>query len=136
MVNLISLIKLPHIVEENGDLVVAEAGLNIPFSIARVFIVRAPKGALRGRHAHKACSQLLLCSNGTIVVECFDGITARKVELSSAGAALLIPPGIWASQEYITDNAVLTVLCDLPYDANDYIRDYKDFLRYVELSKS
>lgn len=136
MDNYLSLTKLPHFVEENGELVVLEPGLSVPFTIARVFVVRAPKDSIRGRHAHKACSQFLICTNGSILVDCFDGNRVREFQLSSAGEALFIPPGIWASQKYLTDNAVLTVLCDLPYESGDYIRDYEDFLRYKELSKS
>lgn len=130
MRNSISAVKLHHVIEENGDLTVAEAGISIPFFIARVFIVRAPKGSTRGQHAHKACSQLLLCSNGSVMVTCFDGVETRKIQLSSPGDGLLIPPGIWATQEYMADNSVLTVFCDHLYDENDYIRDYKNFLEY------
>ena len=44
--------------------------------------------------------------------------------------ALLVPPGIWAEQVYEGDDTVLMVLCDLPYDEADYIRDYTEFLAF------
>jgi len=40
---------------------------------------------------------------------------------------LLIPPGIWAREDYLTDGAVLMVLCDRIYEEGDYIRDYDEF---------
>ncbi|SVE25340.1 uncharacterized protein METZ01_LOCUS478194, partial [marine metagenome] len=47
------MIELPYHKEINGDLVVVEGENNvIPFSIKRVFNVRAQKGDIRGRHAH------------------------------------------------------------------------------------
>ena len=35
--------------------------------------------------------------------------------------------GIWATQTYLTANAVLVVLCDTLYEETDYLRDYPDF---------
>jgi dTDP-4-dehydrorhamnose 3,5-epimerase-like enzyme len=43
---------------------------------------------------------------------------------------LLIPPGIWSEQLYLTENTVLTVLCDRVYEAEDYIREYSIFLKF------
>jgi hypothetical protein len=48
--------------------------------------------------------------------------------LNHPNIALLIPPGIWAQQTYTTENSILTVLCDRIYEAQDYIREYADFI--------
>ena len=48
---------------------------------------------------------------------------------------LLIPPGIWSTQEYLVDNAVLMVMCDRGYEAADYIRDYNDFKTFLAQGK-
>jgi hypothetical protein len=53
--------------------------------------------------------------------------------LENMDAGLLVPPGIWAREEYITDGAVLMVLCDRGYEAEDYLRDYNDFKTFVGL---
>ena len=50
--------------------------------------------------------------------------------LNKPNEGLLIPPGIWAQQTYLTENSVLTVLCDRPYEAADYIREYEEFITY------
>ena len=48
--------------------------------------------------------------------------TSRFI-LDNSGVGLLIPTGVWAQEKYLNDNTVLIALCDLPYDANDYIYD-------------
>ena len=126
----LAVVKLPHHFEDNGDLIVIERSINIPFSILRVFVVRAPQGAVRGQHAHKACSQFLTCPNGIVEIVCDDGTNKETFMLDHPNTGLLIPPGIWAQQTYKTYGAVLTVLCDRLYEADDYIRDYKDFKEY------
>jgi dTDP-4-dehydrorhamnose 3,5-epimerase-like enzyme len=126
------LVKLPHHFEDNGDLVVMEGMVNVPFQIARVFVVRASDGAIRGQHAHKACSQFLTCPRGAVEVECTDGNQKVEFELNHPNIGLFIPPGIWAEQRYITKDAALTVLCDRIYEPDDYIREYSIYQKYRE----
>ena len=127
----IRLVNFDYYKETNGDLVVAEGHSdNVPISIARVFNVRANEGSTRGRHAHLECTQLLICTNGTVEVICDNGKQTSTYILEEANRGLLIEPGIWVEQRYIKENTVLTVLCDLPYDEDDYIRNYKDFLEH------
>jgi dTDP-4-dehydrorhamnose 3,5-epimerase-like enzyme len=133
------LVRLPHHFEDNGDLVVMEGFVNVPFAIARVFMVRAQEGSVRGQHAHKACAQFLTCLRGSVEVVCTDGTNSAEFELNHPNQGLYIPSGIWAEQRYKTMDAALTVLCDRVYEAEDYIRDYSEFLNYrqklVERSK-
>lgn len=126
----IKLLKLPHFLEDNGDLIVMENLINIPFKIIRVFVVRAPKNAIRGQHAHLKCTQFLNCPSGIIQVHCDDGINKKTFTLDHPNTGLLIPPGIWAQQDYMSDNSILTVLCDRVYEASDYLREYNLFLEY------
>ena len=124
------LVKLPHHFEDNGDLVVMEGLINVPFSIARVFVVRAPEGAVRGQHAHKACAQFLTCPRGAVEIDCTDGSQSAEFELNHPNIGLFIPPGIWAEQRYVTKDAALTVLCDRIYEPEDYIREFPSYLSY------
>lgn len=123
-------INLPHYLDDNGDLVVAEGMIHVPFAIARVFVVRAPIGAIRGQHAHRACTQFLICPIGSVEVRCDDGREIATYILDHPGAGLLVPPSIWAQQTFLLLGSVLTVLCDRLYEAQDYIRDYDDFRVY------
>lgn len=126
-ISAVHLTHLPHHFEDNGDLVVMEGLINVPFAIARVFVVRAPDQAIRGQHAHRACAQFLTCPSGAVEVLCDDGKETSTHMLDHPNLGLLVPAGIWAQQTYFGPHAALTVLCDKPYDAADYIRDYNDF---------
>ena len=124
------LIELPHHVEPNGELVVLEGDAVIPFNIARVFLVRSAIGKTRGRHAHRKCSQFLVCSAGRITVTCDDGFEIAAFTLDRPNLGLFIPPSIWAEQSYEETGSILTVLCDHPFEEGDYIRDYEEFKSY------
>ena len=123
---LVKLIEFPYIKENNGDLVVVEGSI-IPFNMSRVFTVRASKGSVRGEHAHRHCSQLLICTNGAVEVKCDDSRTTEIYVLDKPNFGLFIPPGIWADQKYLENNTILTVLCDRPFEEADYVRNYDDF---------
>jgi len=125
----IRFIDVPFYPDENGDLSVLECGVNVPFTIMRVFVVRAGNGSIRGNHAHKSCTQILICPNGLIEISCDDGQAKTLFVIDNPDKALLIPPGIWAEQKYIGDETVLTVMCDELYDSNDYISDYPEFIK-------
>ena len=126
----VRLVALPRFQHENGELVVVEGGQAVPFAPVRMFTVKAGAGALRGCHAHKACSQFMMCVHGVIKVECDDGAQKRTFVLDSGSKGLLVPPGIWASETYEVEGAVLSVLCDRPYEAGDYLREYDQFLAH------
>jgi dTDP-4-dehydrorhamnose 3,5-epimerase-like enzyme len=122
-----SLISFNQFDDSNGVLCIYESKERVPFTIARVFTVNAKKGNVRGKHAHWLCSQLLVCLLGEIVVSCDTGSRVEKFTLNTPDIGLLIPPLIWASQEYVLDNSILMVLCDRPYESNDYIHNYSHF---------
>ncbi len=130
IISSVYLVSLPHHFEDNGDLVVMEGLINVPFVIARVFVVRTPEGAVRGRHAHKACAQFLTCPRGVVEIDCTDGVESVEFELNHPNIGLYIPPGIWAEQRYKTKDAALTVLCDRIYESEDYIREFPTYLNY------
>jgi len=131
-----TLISFPTHEDGNGILGVYECGEHVPFDIHRVFTISASAGDIRGDHAHKKCTQLLVCISGKIHVTCDDGSAVDRYVLDNMGDGLLIPPGIWAKQEYLVDGAVLMVLCDHVYEADDYVRDYNDFRKFIALKES
>ena len=124
----VKLIEFPIFKEDNGELSVFEYGNQfVPFSIKRIFNVRSEIGSVRGKHAHRLCSQLLICSNGSIEVICDDSVNQNVFILNKPNYGLLVPPGIWAEEKYIEDNSTMTVICDRIYEAEDYISDYQLF---------
>ena len=60
-------------------------------------------------------------------MKCDDRSTNEIYVLDKPNLGLLIAPGIWTEQKYIENNTILTVLCDRPYDEEDYVRNYDDF---------
>lgn len=109
-----------------------EAEREVPFPIRRVFTVQARRaGLIGGRHAHRVCRQLLVCVHGVCEVTCrADPDDVRVIRLDRPDQGLLVPASIWAEQRYMSDETVLMVLCDQPFDPNDYIRDPEDYRRY------
>ena len=122
--------KIPYFPDVNGSLAVVEGEVNIPFKISRVFLVSAADGAIRGDHAHRECSQFLICPSGVVEVLCDDGDQKKTFVLDHPQVGLLIPPGIWSKQTYRGALVSLTVLCDRGYEASDYIRNYDIFLDF------
>ena len=101
----------------------------VPFPIARVFTISGvPAGGARGDHAHRACSQLVVCLTGQADVRVDDGDAVRTVVLDTAAVGLLIPPGLWNVITFARAATVVAVFCDQPYDEADYIRDRAQFL--------
>lgn len=122
--------------DPDGDLLIMESGKHVPYPVARVFVVDAHKRAIRGRHAHITCNQLLICLQGRLRVTCDDGRNRHETILDKHSEALLMPSGIWGEQDYLENPTMLMVLCDEPFDASEYIRDYDTFLRFKGVAGS
>lgn len=133
----VKLIKFKNYHDHNGDLVVIEESTKkVPFSISRVFNVSSSSvGSIRGRHAHKLCTQLLICTNGSLEVFCDNLFEKKHFSLNRPDVGLIISPGVWAEQKYLAENTVLTVLCDRPYEKHDYIHDYEEFKDFIQKVK-
>ena len=134
MAQLVKLIELPSFQDTTGNLIVIEGESKfLPFSIARIFNVIAKKGSIRGEHAHKNCSQFFICTNGAVEITCDDASNKEAFVLDCPNYGLFVPPGIWAEQKYLEENTVITVMCDESYDKDDYINNYEEFLKYVNI---
>jgi dTDP-4-dehydrorhamnose 3,5-epimerase-like enzyme len=126
------LVELPRHARADGEVIVAEAAAQVPFRIERMFALAAPAGTKRGRHAHRLCSQFMICVSGAVEVVCEDGRRKSTFALNRRNQALLVPPGLWNTVEFRQNESVLIVLCDRVYEAHDYIRDYAEFLSFCE----
>jgi len=124
----VSLVELPRHSRDDGELVIAEARVGVLYPIARMFTVTASGRAERGKHAHKLCRQFMFCVTGAVDVTCDDGSARKTFALDRGSLGLLVPPMIWCSEVYRAPKSVLAVLCDRPYEAEDYIRDYTQFV--------
>lgn len=116
-----------------GILAPLEAGINIPFEIKRIFYTyNIPFENNRGEHAYYNSEQVLICVNGNLKINCFDGNKEIVYELNSPNEALYIPPKVWRTTFDHSLDAVLLALSSLEYNEQDYIRDYNEFLEVVK----
>lgn len=124
------LVRLPRIHRVEGDITPIEAQRNVPFPIARVYyIYDVPRGASRGAHAHYELEQLIVAVIGSLSLVLKDGRKERRVELRDADTGLYMPRLIWRELVDFSHGGICVVLASAEYDANDYIRDYDEFLR-------
>jgi hypothetical protein len=121
------LIRFPSFADPDGELCVYENATGVPFNIARTFHVSARMGQIRGQHAHRHCAQLLICTAGAIDAVVDDGTHRLTFRLDAPNLGLILPPTLWSEQIYLSEPSLLMVLCDRPYEADDYIRDYDTF---------
>lgn len=130
------IIKLDrHHSDRQGDLSVVENSKDIPFEIKRVYyLYDVPGGAERGGHAHKNLYQLLVAASGSFTVVLNDGKNRRSITLNRPYEAILITPGIWRELEDFSSGSVCLVLASDYYSEKDYLRDYNEFLKYLDLT--
>ena len=128
-----SLCELNKMHDVQGNLTYMYQNVHVPFPINRVFYsYDIPGGEDRGAHAHKQCHQFLIAASGSFEVVLDDGINKRTVLLNRPFWGLHVPPGIWASEQGFSSGSICLVLASHGYDADDYIRNYDDYLKYLE----
>ena len=132
----------PHLIQfpklgapEIGYISVTEQHQLVPFEVQRIFwTYYTPESIVRGRHAHYATEQVLIAASGRIIVttELADG-SIQTFRLEDPHVGLYVPPNAWHTMQY-SHSAVQLVLASMPYNEQDYIREYKQF-RQVWLNK-
>jgi UDP-2-acetamido-3-amino-2,3-dideoxy-glucuronate N-acetyltransferase len=133
-VNGVGLHRVQHVDDLRGDLTAIELEKQLPFLPKRAFFVHnVPSNRVRGEHAHKVCHQFLLCVHGSVSVIVDDGKKREEYVLDEPHIGIHIPPKVWGIQYKYSDNAVLFVLASHEYDADDYLRDYDEYLEYLNL---
>jgi UDP-2-acetamido-3-amino-2,3-dideoxy-glucuronate N-acetyltransferase len=133
----VTVARVPMVKDLRGNLSARQIEAGIPFLPKRYFVVvDVPSKEVRGEHAHRTCEQLLTCLRGSVNVVVDDGTNREEFVLDSPELALYLPPMIWGIQYKYSSDASLLVLASERYDADDYIRDYEQFLREKGLASS
>jgi hypothetical protein len=128
-----SIIEMSRIENEAGNITPVQGIENLPFAVKRVFyLYDIPGGEARGAHCHKICHQFLVAASGSFEITMDDGKNKRTVLLNRPFYGLHIPPGIWAAEQGFSSGSVCLVLASHKYDAQDYIRDYEEYLNYTK----
>lgn len=125
------IVELPIVHDEKGNITVLQNGDNIPFDIKRIYyLYDIPMGAERGGHAHYNLQQYVIAASGCFSFVLDDGENKKEIFLNHPNKALYIKPGIWREMKDFSSGAICLVLASLEYSEADYIRVYKDFLKF------
>jgi dTDP-4-dehydrorhamnose 3,5-epimerase-like enzyme len=120
--------------DERGQLIAIESGINIPFEIKRVFYIYGTQPNVpRGQHTHHNTKQYLIAVNGSCKVTLDNGQSKETYELNQPNIGLFQDNMLWGTMHDFSPDCVLLVLASEHYDERDYIRDYSDFLKMVNL---
>lgn len=119
--------------DERGQLVALEEFRDIPFRVKRVYYMyNTVPDAVRGCHAHRCLQQILICIHGSCKVRLDNGREKKVVPLERPYEGLYISNNMWREMFDFSEDAVLMVLASEIYDEADYIRNYDEFLKFVE----
>ena len=120
--------------DQRGQLVALEEHKDIPFEIKRVYYMYdTGKGVTRGQHAHKSLEQILICIHGSCKLMLDNGKEKKIVSLEKPYEGLYISNNIWREMYDFSSDAVLMVLASDVYKEEDYIRNYDEFLKFVNM---
>lgn len=125
----VTLHRFKYVRDPRGDLSVGEFQREIPFEPKRYFLVmNVPNDKTRGEHAHYKCHQFLVCVKGSCAVVVDDLKSRCEVRLDAPDQGLYLPPMTWGIQYKYSSDAVMMVFASDYYEAEDYIRDYDEFV--------
>ncbi len=129
----IKILEFSDLGDERGNLVVVEgSGIDIPFSIKRVFYIYGSDAeVIRGRHANRKTEFVLINVSGKSKVKVDNGYEQRIIDLDRPRMGLYLSTMVWKDMFEFSPDSVLLVLASEHYDAEEYIRNYDDFLREI-----
>lgn len=123
-----TILQLPVVHNEAGNITALNNDLEIPFETKRVYyLYDVPGGESRGGHGHKALQQLILAGSGSFDITVDDGRIRRTFQLNRPDYGLYLPPGLWRELDNFSSGSICLVLASDEYDSEDYLRDYGEF---------
>ena len=127
------IINLPKIEDPRGNLTFIEEDNHIPFEIKRVYwIYDVPGGQCRGGHAFKKQQEFIVALSGSFDVKVDDGKQKQTFSLNRSYYGLYIPNGLWREMNNFSTNSLAMVLSSTFYNEEDYIREYQNYLKWLE----
>lgn len=126
----VKIVELPKFTDPRGNLSFAEQLNHIPFEIKRTYwIYDVPGGEDRGGHAFRANQEVVIALSGAFDVVVDDGSERKTFSLNRSYYGLYLPAGLWRTMENFSTNSFALEFGSVPYNPDDYIRDYDGFLK-------
>jgi hypothetical protein len=121
--------------DHRGKLVAIESEKQVPFEIKRVFYIYGTLPDVpRGNHSHYKTKQYLISVAGSCKVTLDDGKGNKATYyLDAPNKGLFQDALIWGTMHDFSEDNVLLVFADDYYIKEDYITDYKEFLKVVNV---
>ncbi len=123
-----SLLKLPRIFDERGNLSFIEANRHIPFEMKRVYwLYDVPGGEKRGGHAYKTTHECIIALSGSFDIKVNNGDEWTTYSLNRSYLGLYLPPMHFRMLDNFSTNSFCLVLSSNLYDEQDYLYDFEQF---------
>lgn len=130
------IVELPVVHDARGNLTFAEPDRHLPFPFRRVFyLYDVPGGSQRAGHALRRCHQFIVAVSGSFDVVLDDGNERARFHLNRSHYGLHVTPLVWRELDNFSSNSVCLVIASEPYSADDYFRDYGEFLAAVGVER-
>ena len=127
------LMNLPKIEDPRGNLTFIEEESHLIFRIKRVYwIYDVPGGERRGGHAFKDQQEFVVALSGSFDMVINNGRKEVRYHLNRSYFGLFVPNGLWRHMENFSTNAVVMVLSSTTFSESDYIREFNDYIAYID----
>jgi len=103
------------------------------FSIKRTFFINFLRSKVtRGKHAHKKCSQFIICISGKIKIRTIDSkLNEKNFVLSNFNKGIYIKPLVWVEIVSLKSNSSMVCFADRKYEKLDYINTFIEFKKII-----
>lgn len=126
---LVKFLRIPKVFDD-CLLFFAQNPDHIPFPIKRIYFITNANAKLpRGFHAHKKNRQIFFCIQGSIRLILDNGHKREAIILDSPQKGVEIPEMTWHEMHNFKKSTILLVIASEKFDAKDYIRDYRLFVK-------
>lgn len=106
---------------ERGDLTVFEHIL--PGVLKRIFYIANADGSTRGGHRHHNAWQAVVCIQGSVDITVETSQKTCCYSLTQSNQCLVLEPDDWHLLDNFNGSAIVMVVSNEYYDAQDYIYD-------------
>lgn len=132
--NKVRMLEFPQRGDERGHLVIVEGEKDIPFEIKRAFYIYGSDAeVVRGQHANRESEFVLINVAGTSKVKVKDGKGNEAIyNLDRPHIGVYLPTMVWKDMYDFSKDSVLLVLASTHYNAEEYIRNYEEFVKEMQ----